>query len=118
MPIVNWIDVSYGDEVAILPYFNCPPVEVLGIQVVEDIGSAFIELSEAKIAELAAVRDGNTSSCRDGDIGPCFITLTEQRLRQCGSLLTKRSRLLPHTIAVSACSIRSICDQRICGCPC
>jgi len=61
MPIVNWIDVSYGDEVAILPYINCPPAEVLGIQVVEDIGSAFIELSDGqKFTQLGGVsRDGN-----------------------------------------------------------
>jgi hypothetical protein len=70
MPIVNWIDVSYGDEVAILPYFNCPPVEVLGIQVVEDIGSAFIELSDGqKYTQLGGVsRDGNT----------CIVPATEE----------------------------------------
>jgi hypothetical protein len=70
MPIVNWIDVSYGDEVAILPYINCPPAEVLGIQVVEDIGSAFIELSDRqKFTQLGGVsRDGNA----------CIVPATEE----------------------------------------
>jgi hypothetical protein len=70
MPIVNWIDVSYGDEVAILPYINCPSAEVLGIQVVEDIGSAFIELSDGqKFIQLGGVsRDGNA----------CIVPATEE----------------------------------------
>ncbi len=70
MPIVNWIDVSYGDEVAIMPYINCPPAGVLGIQVVEDIGSAFIELSDGqKFSQLGGVSpDGNA----------CIVPATEE----------------------------------------
>ena len=70
MPIVNWIDVSYGDEVAVLPYINCPLADVLGIQVVEDIGSGFIELSDGqKFTQLGGVSlDGNA----------CIVPATEE----------------------------------------
>jgi hypothetical protein len=70
MPIVNWIDVSYGEEVAILPYTNCPLAELLGIQVVEDIGSGFIELSNGqKFTQLGGISlDGNA----------CIVPATEE----------------------------------------
>ncbi len=88
MPIVNWIDVSYGDEVAILPYINCPPAEVLEIQVVEGIGSAFIELSDGqKYTQLGGVsRDGHT----------CIVPATEEHR----DVLHKRAKL---RTAASAC---------------
>jgi hypothetical protein len=70
MPIVNWIVVSYGDEVAILPYANCPLAQLLGIQVVEDIGSGFTELSDGqKFTQLGGVSlDGNA----------CIVPATEE----------------------------------------
>jgi hypothetical protein len=59
MPIVNWIDVSNGDEVAVLPYINCPPAEALGILVVKDICSGFIELSDGqKFTQLGGISQG------------------------------------------------------------
>jgi hypothetical protein len=70
MSATNWTDTSYGDEVAVLPFSDSPAAEVLSIQMVEDVGSAFIQLSDGKVftrADGIAV-DGNA----------CIVPVTAQ----------------------------------------
>ena len=62
MLTANWTDVTYGDEVAIVPFIDSPATEALGVQTVEEIGSAFIQLSDGKVFTRAGglAVDGNS----------------------------------------------------------
>ena len=63
MPIANWADAISGDEVAILPYVDSTATEVLGIQTIEDIGSAFIQLSDGSVFTRAGGLSVNGNTC-------------------------------------------------------
>ena len=63
MLTANWTDAIYGDEVAILPDVDSSATEVLGIQTVEDIGSAFIQLSDGEVFTRAGGVSVNGITC-------------------------------------------------------
>jgi hypothetical protein len=95
MLTTNWTDTIYGDEVAILPFIDSPATEVLGIQTVEDIGSAFIQLSDGKVFTRAGgvSLDGNT----------CIVPATEQhRVVLKGKGQVTRSTPVPAGVAARA----------------
>ena len=63
MPIGIWADAISGDEVAILPYVESTTTEVLGIQTIEEIGSAFIQLSDGSVFTRAGGLSVNGNTC-------------------------------------------------------